>query len=223
MCEGFGFIRYDVPPQDSRFGKLFPCPNVPPNSPIFDNHGLTQQERTLEWSNIIKRENIFEGIETLKAAIKRGKGIGYLYGGPGLAKTLLLKVACAEWARTGRGVFHYTTLPLILEDLRVAFDDDEPQRALAEKERKYNRFPLLAIDEVGAERGTEFAIEKVFSLIDGRHESGVERGETFVTLLAGNISPKELDYRIADRLTDGRNFIVKLNGESYRPSLKWED
>lgn len=215
-------IRYEVPPTDSRFGKLFPCPNTPPESPIFDNAGLTPHERTWGWSNIKLRENVNDAVRILKKAVERGKGLGFLYGGPGLAKTLMLKIACAEWARTGRGVFHFTTLPLILEDLRVAYDDPEPQRALAAKEAKYNRFPMLAIDEVGVERKTDFAMEKFFTLLNNRHEQGVERGEEFLTIMAGNISPSQLDFRIADRLDDGRNFIVQLQGESYRPLLEWE-
>lgn len=214
-------IRYDVPPTDSRFGILFPCPNTPPDSPIFENMGLSTHERTWGWENIEKRENVGDGIKKLKAAIQRGSGMGFLYGGPGLAKTLMLKVACAEWARTGRGVFHFTTLPLILEDLRVAYDDPEPQRALATKESKYARFPLLAIDEVGVERKTDFAMEKFFTLINNRHEQGTERAGTFLTLMASNISPSQLDFRIADRLEDGRNFIYQLTGESYRSTLDW--
>lgn len=221
ICGGVGFIRYDVPRDDSRFGKLFPCPNIPAESPIFDNHGLTQQERTWTWANIKARENVGDGIKVLSKAIKRGSGIVYLYGGPGLAKTLMLKIACAEWARKGAGVYHFTSLTMILEDLRNAYDDDEPQRALAEKERKYTRFPLLAVDEVGYERKTVFAIEKFFDLVNKRHELGTERGEEILTLMCGNALPDELDFRIYDRLLDGRNAIVKLTGESYRPSLKW--
>jgi len=166
---------------------------------------------------------VIDGIQALKAAIKRGKGVVYLYGGPGLAKTLLLKIACAEWSRTGQGSFHFAPLPIILEDLRTAYDDDEPQRALADKERKYSRFPLLAIDEVGAERFTDFGSEKFFSLVNARHEAGTERGENVLTLLAGNISPSEINFRIADRFADGRNKVVRLTGDSYRPLQKWED
>lgn len=220
ICGGFGLIRYDVPPSDSRFGKLLPCPNLPAESPIFEDHGLTNLERTWTWANVKKRENIGEGIRILKQAIQRGHGLVYLYGGPGLAKTLLLKIACAEWARSGRGIFHFTPLSVILEDLRTAYDDDEPQRALAEKERKYSRFPLLAIDEVGAQRTTDFSIEKFFKLIDVRHENGTERGENILTLMAGNVSPKDIDFRIADRLTDTRNAIIRLTGESYRPYIQ---
>lgn len=219
-CAGFGLLRYDVPTHDPRFGKLLPCPNLPPTSSIFENHGLTDTERTWSWAGVKSRENVVDGIRILKAAIQRGNGLVYLFGGPGLAKTLLLKIACAEWARSGHGIFHFTKLTKILEDLRTAYDDDEPQRALAQKEEKYMDYPLLAIDEIGAQRTTDFSVEKFFDLVDARHEAGTERGMNILTLMAGNISPSEIDYRIADRLTDGRNAIVRLTGESYRPYIE---
>lgn len=224
ICGGAGWVRLDVPSTDKRFGRLFPCPSLPSGSKQFNNHGLTEHERkTLTWRTIKNRENVGQALKAVKETLQRGKGQGYLYGGAGLAKTLILKTACAEWARAGRGIFHYTNLADILDDLRSAYDDDQPSRALRMKEEKYSGFSLLCIDEIGAQRLTEFGAEKFFSLINRRHEAGTERGENLITLLAGNASPKEIDFRITDRLTDGRNFIVQLTGLSYRPAATWEN
>lgn len=221
-CGGVGYLRYDVPFGHPLFGKLAPCPNLPANSSIFSGHGLSAEEiGSLSWQGIKNRENVTEAVNAVKGLFERGTGMGYLFGGVGLAKTLLLKTMCAEWYRGQRGMFHYTTVTDILEDLRLAFDDDEPQRALRDKEAKYLSHPLLAIDELGAERKTEFGIEKFFALVNRRHEAGTEHGDGLVTIMAGNVSPNELDFRIADRLTDGRNFIVRLSGESFRPAMKW--
>lgn len=222
-CGGVGFVRYEVPVDDPRFGRILPCPDLPAESSIYANHGLTATEiKSLSWSDVKKRENVLGAVAVLKEILVRGQGMGYLYGGPGLAKTALLKILCAEWVRFKRGLFHFVSLSDILEDLRRAYDDDEPQRALREKEEKYASYPLLCVDELGAERKTDFGIEKFFSLINKRHEAGVERGEKIVTVMAGNISPKELDFRIADRLSDGRNFIVRLTGDSFRPGMDWK-
>ena len=224
ICGGAGWIRYEVPFGHPKYGRIDPCPKAPPESRLFDNHGLTVYERkTLTWNQIRKRENVEGAIEQVARSLQRGRGVGYLYGGKGLAKTLLLKTACATWTRLGGGVFHFTTLADVLEDLRTAYDDDEPQRALKAKEEKYFSYPMLAIDEIGAQRLTDFGTEKFFSLINRRHESGTERGESRLTLMAGNVSPKEIDSRITDRLEDGRNFVYKLTGESYRPKLEWKD
>lgn len=223
ICGGIGYVRYDVPMDDPRFAKLMPCPNLPPESSIFEGHGMTaRQLRESDWSDIDPRNNVHEAVDACKGLLERGSGLGYLHGGAGLAKTKLLQILCAQWARTGRGIFHLTTQKDILDQMRMAFDDDQPQRKIVETQEKFISFPLLAIDELTVERSTEFKIEQFFHIVNKRHEAGVERGEKFVTIMAGNVSPRDLDFRVTDRLTDGRNFIIKLTGESYRPMMEWE-
>lgn len=222
-CGGVGYVRYDVPVDDPRFGKLTVCPNIPPESSMHDGHGLTvEQIRSLSWKDIKLRENVHDAILVLHRVLKSGNGLVYLYGGAGLAKTMLLQIACAEWARMGCGVFRFTTQKDMLDDMRTAFDDDEPQRAILQKQDKYIGYPLLALDEVTTERSTEFKVEQFFHVVNKRHEAGTERREGFVTLMAGNVSPKELDYRVMDRLTDGRNVIFRMTGDSYRPAMRYE-
>lgn len=221
ICGGIGYVRFDVQQDDPRFGKLQPCPKLPPESSIYDGHGLTvEQIKTLKWSDITRRENVMDAIQAVTNLLEYGNGIGYLYGGAGLAKTKILQILCAEWARAGFGVFHFTTQKDILDQMRTAFDDDEPQRRILEIQDKFIAYPLLCIDEVTTERSTEFKVEQFFHVVNKRHEAGTERGEGLVTLMAGNVSPKDLDFRITDRLTDGRNFIVQLTGESYRPMME---
>lgn len=224
ICGGVGFVRYDVPRDDIRFGRLFPCPNLPADSSIHDGHGLTHGEiESLTWSNMEIRENIEDAMDLLKELLERGTGMGYLFGGPGLAKTALLKIFCAEYFRKHKKLFKYTSQKNIMDDMRLAYDDDEPNRKIVEKQNKYNDFPLLAIDEVTTERSTEFKVEQFFHLVNSRHEAGTERGEGKITVMVGNIMPDKLDYRVHDRLMDGRNFIFRLIGESYRPGLKWSE
>lgn len=224
ICGGIGYVRYDVPIGDPRFGKLQPCPNLPAQSSIYEGHGLNASEiAQMNWSDFKPRENIGEAITALKNILQRGTGMGYLYGGAGLAKTKLLMTLCALWAREGKGIFHFTTQKAILDDMRLAYDDDEPNRAIKGKQDKYCGYSLLCIDEMTAERNTDFKIEQVFDLVNRRHEAGTERAEGVVTVMAGNINPNDLDFRITDRLTDGRNFIVRLKGDSYRPAQMWDD
>lgn len=225
VCGGVGFVRYDVPMDDPRFGKMWPCPKLPPDSTIFDGHGLTSREiATLDWNVLTERENIRDGIQAMEGLLKRGRGMVYLHGGAGLAKTRMLQILCAKWARSGRGLFHLTTQKELIDFIRVAYDDDEPQRAVRDREDMFiRRFSLLAIDEVTTERSTDFKVDEFFHIINKRHEAGVEYGGNFATVMTGNISPKQLDYRILDRLSDGRNQIVKLDGDSYRPAMEWTD
>lgn len=222
-CGGVGYIRYDVPFGDPKFGRTFPCPNIPAESRLHEGHGLSAYEiQTLDYDALERRENITEGVRAVEKILQRGSGMLYICGGPGLAKTVLLKIACAKWARAG-GVFRYTTQKDMLDEMRACYDDDEPQRAILEKQEKYVGYPLLALDEITAERSTEFKVEQFFHIINKRHEAGVEQGNRYATLLVGNISPNELDFRIADRLRDGRNQVIRLNGKSYRPENTWKE
>src|SRR5215216_7180476 len=73
VCGGVGYIRYDVPFGDHRFGKLYPCPNIPPESSLHHNHGLTASEiRSLDWSSLVGRENVQDGIAAVSRVLERG-------------------------------------------------------------------------------------------------------------------------------------------------------
>lgn len=45
-CDGLGYIRYEVPISDVRFGKLYPCPD--PNCPIMHQHRRQQILKVME-------------------------------------------------------------------------------------------------------------------------------------------------------------------------------
>lgn len=221
-CGGVGFFSYDVPREHELFGVIFPCPNLPPENIFWRGRGLSASDlRKFTWDIFEPRENLPQVITSLKNEVARGRGLTYLYGDPGLAKTKLLQVACAEWRRLGKGAYLFTTQKAILDDMRAAFDDDEPQRAIRDAQDKFARIPLLCIDEVTVERSTDFKIEQFFDLVNRRHQAGVEDGKNYLTIMAGNVSPNELDYRIRDRLTDSRSLVQKLTGKSYRPAMKW--
>ena len=49
------------------------------------------------------------------------------------------------------------------------------------------RYPLLIIDDLGTERGTEYALEHVYNVIDSRYRSGKP------LILTANISPDVLN------------------------------
>ena len=79
-----------------------------------------------------------------------------------------------------------------------------------------NRYTLLIIDDLGAERSTEFAQEQVFNIIDARYRSGKPMIIT-TNLTAEEIkNPQEVGYaRIYDRILE-RCFPIAVMGESRR-------
>lgn len=85
-------------------------------------------------------------------------------------------------------------------------------RAVAELEHLY-RVPALVIDDLGAERMTEFWADRAEKLIDRRY---AKRRRTVITT---NLNPAQLEKqygpRMVDRLRQGGRFEV-LSGESMR-------
>ncbi len=95
-----------------------------------------------------------------------GRG-AYLFGDPGTGKTYA--AACAvrlavERGRKGRLV----TARRLLESIREGYDGGD--RSVLERA---TRIPLLAVDDLGAERPTAWAIETLTGLIDERTAEGL--------------------------------------------------
>ena len=139
---------------------------------------------------------------------KDGKGL-LLYGTVGTGKTYF--AACIANALIDEGYSVYmTNFTRILNILQDKNTDKQ----------KYidglNRYTLLIVDDLGAERSTEYAQEQVFGIIDARYRSMLPMIITS-NLTAEEIKkPQEVCYsRIYDRILE-RCFPVAVTGESRR-------
>ena len=143
---------------------------------------------------------------------ERPDGWLLLMGSCGVGKTHLAVAAAAERQNRGDDIFFATVVDL-LDQLRGAFSDDSPI-AHADLLQRIRTAQLLVLDDMGSERHTPFAEDKLFQIINYRYE---ERLPTIVTTSA---FPAELDSmrpRIASRLFD--NMVVTMlmmEGPDYR-------
>ena len=77
-------------------------------------------------------------------------------------------------------------------------------------------YPLLIIDDLGAERGSDYMLEQVYSVVDARYQSGLPLIVTTNIPIAEIKEPADLKYkRIYDRILE-RCFPVKIDGPSRR-------
>ena len=100
--------------------------------------------------------------------------------------------------------------------LNAGFEDRE------EFVRDVQRYGLLIIDDLGIERGTEYGLEMVFSIINARYESG--RPTIITTNLSLNTlqNPEDLVHqRIYDRVLE-MCIPVQFHGKSLRGALARE-
>jgi DNA replication protein DnaC len=232
-CLGQGHIRFDLGPGHPLFGEVFPCPYLPVEHEFFAQSGLSPRERlSMSVDSIEPRENVMEAVEVIKDVIKQGRGFVYLYGGYGLAKTLILKVVVAEWLRgfqkrslesvdSEEGIkpfrwAEYTFMESIIDKFRGAFDSPNPNRAMTEIAQRYNRTSLLCIDEIGVGVESQFSATKQFFLLDYRYQAAIEQRLNLITIMASNHTPGELPGRLRDRIEDSRCHSIELTGESFR-------
>ena len=107
------------------------------------------------------------------------------------------------------GLYIYT--PTFLEDLRAYYDDHTPDFEEILEMAKSCR--LLIIDDIGAERLSEWVSERLLSLINTRVSNGL------CTIYTSNLSPDELTNKLGARLASriiGYSKQIALTGGDRR-------
>ena len=217
-----GYFRSDALPGDPQFGKLVKC-----GDPF---HSEVRAERMAAVSNLgqedIKRrladiKPVLGNQAMLEAAaniLERGYGWLYIFGGPGNAKSEVLKAIVNQCNEDGHGPAVYTTLGTILDYIRQGYVAND----YLERYQRLIQAPVLAVDEMDKIKQTEWVEEFRFKFLDARYMSAVNK-ET-MTIFAGQPHPKAIfEDVIYDRFRDGRFYIVENKAHSARPQMCWDE
>lgn len=137
----------------------------------------------------------------------RGNGIGLVfYGSKGNGKTFCAACIANELIERGVPVL-MTSFPAIL---------NSGQKGMNELIRQSQEFDLVIVDDLGAERDTEYALETVYYFVDARYRSGKPMIVTTNLDLAELKNPKDMKYaRIYDRIME-MCMPMGFTGESRR-------
>lgn len=133
-----------------------------------------------------------------------------LTGDTGRGKThLAVGVMWAAWERH-RTRSRFWPVVDLLARYRSTFDRDRATESTEDIDRELERLPLLVLDDLGAQKDTEWAEERLFQLVDRRYR---DRKPTVVTTNLGEIQlPPRLKSRLCDR---GVSTVVQLDGSLY--------
>lgn len=221
-CGETGWITYDVPVGDTRFGRLFPCPACGPRRAAararsghaqrhaalarelggklarcsFSNFDLTRPiGGPVTWGRTIididqQGTLLTQAHATCHAYAEAPTGWLYLYGTFGSGKSHLA-AAVANHCTTHMGVT-YSTSATVWNWLRAGHntnDFDERLAALCVVD-------LLVLDDLNAERATEFVHETLFTIVNTRYN--YERATVFTS----NAGISQLPGRVASRVQE---------------------
>ena len=129
-----------------------------------------------------------------------------LLGTPGTGKTHLALALGWDFLEQGKTVLYYHVIGL-LNELRDGYkrSGENDFYHIISFARNCS---LLILDDLGAEKETEWATEQLDYIIDSRYE------DCKPLIVTTNLARDQLPPRIMDRLTEGT--LVQLRGESHR-------
>jgi len=136
-----------------------------------------------------------------------------LAGHADLGKTHLAVAICRRWLSRGRPA-RYSFVPQLLDELRSTYDASSKE-SLDEKLEFYCNVPLLVLDDLGAEKPTAWAFEKLLTIVNRRMMARLALVVT--TNKALDVLPGDDEHRLASRL-QRENYckMVVIEAPEYR-------
>ncbi|HEX8974904.1 MAG TPA: ATP-binding protein [Solirubrobacteraceae bacterium] len=150
---------------------------------------------------------------TIEDQLDAGRGLWFM-GPPGTGKTTLAMLVSQAALKAGRSVAIYS-LPRLLNEIR---DTHRSERSHVDLLDRLTRVDLLHVDDVGAERTTDWVLEELYSIVNGRYE---DRRSMVITtnILDREALCTQITARTVSRLTEMCDELPLL-GHDHRMDLR---
>jgi DNA replication protein DnaC len=139
-----------------------------------------------------------------------GRGL-WFYGSVGTGKTTLAMLVSRSALDAGRSVAIYS-LPRLLAEIRATFETDS-EGSYVDFLDRLAAVDLLHIDDVGAERTSDWVLEQLYAIVNARYED--ERSVIITTNLERDALVDQIKERTVSRLEEMCT-LVPLYGEDAR-------
>lgn len=126
----------------------------------------------------------------------------YIYGGLGTGKTVIaaqlwLKAQQKKYLEASPGKIIFISVPEFFVELKATYSNPDKEELVVLA--KYSEAEFLVLDDLGAERSTEWVMSMLYLLINRRYENKL------TTVITSNYDLDELgeklgDYRIPSRI-----------------------
>lgn len=141
----------------------------------------------------------------------KGNGESLFFVGPvGTGKSHLARAILSAMIRQHGISGLAATVPNLMDDLRPGADDGKSNEQI----QLLKTVPLLVLDDLGAQKNTEWVTERLFVIINARYD------EMLPTVITSNIYLEDLRKtpgwdRLIDRIVEMAT-AVRMEGKSYR-------
>jgi DNA replication protein DnaC len=229
ICEGLGMIRYDVPVDDPRFGKLFRCPNNPAqqdeswqqrlrrisNLSAFADKTIENFQIGMTMHTEAEQQSLVLARSTAEDFAQNPEGWLLLEGTYGCGKTHLAAAIGNIRLQLGDSVL-FITVPDLLDHLRSAYGPSS-EIGYDETFDRVRNAHLLILDDLGVENPSPWAQEKLFQLLNYRYSHHLP------TVITTNTDIDTIDPRIRSRLLDVSLIRrLKISAPDYRSLVQNE-
>jgi DNA replication protein DnaC len=134
--------------------------------------------------------------DTIDQKLDAGRGLWFM-GPVGTGKTTLAMLVSKAALKAGRSVAIYS-LPRLLNEIR---DTHRAERSHVDLLDRLTAIDLLHIDDVGAERTTDWVLEELYSIVNARYED--QRSMVITTnILDREALCEQITERTVSRLTE---------------------
>ena len=222
-CHGVGYIREELPVDDPRFGKLFPCAcrlaeiesakkqqqiEISSLGPLinktFENFQPAGHSATPS-----QQDSLSKAVERTRQYADMPEGWLVLRGGYGSGKTHLAAAIANARIDSGKPVM-FVNAPDLLDHLRATFSPASSVSYDVLFERVRNT-PLLIVDDLGAESSTPWAQEKMYQMFNHRYNAKLP------TVITTNTGLELLEPRLRSRLVDmDLSRTIEIDAPDYR-------
>ena len=206
VCHGLGFVYLDVPMGDPRFGQAVPC--ICKRKELRERRLNTLlkasnlghlQRMTFDTFQVGKHSSpevtfsLQDALNTAQEFASNPSGWLVLMGPYGCGKTHLAAAIANDRVKRGLPVL-FVVVPDLLDYLRASYAPSSPV-TYDERFDQVRNIELLILDDLGTQNTTPWAAEKLYQILNYRHNAQLP------TVVTTNNTLSEMDPRLASRLT----------------------
>jgi DNA replication protein DnaC len=165
------------------------------------------------------RAPVFRTVKEFVAAIDerlaQGQGL-WLMGDVGTGKTTLAMLVSKAAVEAGNTVAIYS-LPRLLSRIRRTYDAEAGEQSYLEFFERLTEVDLLHIDDLGAEKRSDWVLEQLYAIVNERYET--QRSVVVTTNLSQEKLEQQIGSRTVSRLVEICNDPLPLFGQDMRYSV----